>query len=85
MKRSGTKVDSTALLAGPSCIRCGTTKAERWTVCFATDGTKHTFCYKCHREGYAGGFSYLGDPVYTANAHPHAEERSDDSVQAEVR
>lgn len=54
-------------LVGPCCIRCGATKAKRWTVCFATDGTRSTFCYECHRAGYEGGFSYIGDPVYTAN------------------
>ncbi len=58
--------DLEKLAADTPCIRCGVTHSERWIVCFADDMiTKQTFCLKCHREGYKGGFSYIGDPVYT--------------------
>ena len=47
------------------CVRCGSKHSERWAVCLSNDGkVMQTFCLKCHREGLAGGFSYIGDPVY---------------------
>ena len=40
----------------------------RWSICIADDGTKQAFCLDCHRAGYEGGFSYIGDEVFTSNA-----------------
>ena len=49
------------------CVRCGCTESMRWSICIADDGTTQAFCLDCHRAGYEGGFSYIGDEVFTPN------------------
>ena len=78
---SGLTIDPSALLGAESCIRCGTRKAKRWCVCLASDGAKHTFCYECHRTGYEGGFSYLGDPVFMPNNQVTAPEKAQEEAK----
>ena len=80
-RSGGMAIPSTSLLGGVDwkCVRCGCTESTRWSICVATDGTKQAFCLDCHRAGYEGGFSYIGDEVFTPNAQsqrtPKAAEK----------
>jgi hypothetical protein len=53
----------------PRCIRCGALKSKRWIVAVAIDGTRESFCHDCHKAGYSGGFSYIGDKPYQDTNH----------------